>query len=329
MVQRDGKMIAAAEADMTEVAVWNPTVQQVRDVVLHWGIAGPDFTQVMDLLPDAKQYVPTQAEVERVSEMAHDAVTAGRVIDFGYLPNDVLKYGGNRGGNLWQQGAIGMPFDQPWMLLHSWEGGVCVYLINPRDDGAEACELQPAKVGSMLSLLISDRGMFFSEHDQVATKYFATMAPAALRYQRDPVHWARANGGADAKGEREAAAGNVGDPLMAALLILSTRNVSRETVRAPAKLQKARAKNGKPPIPDYDRVDATMYVTAISLRGHRRERGEDLGGTHRSPVPHIRIGHPRQYATGRSIFIKDTLVSVTDEQRAAFKSTRSHYAVKP
>jgi len=326
LMQRDGKPIVAVEADISQVRPWNPTVQQMRDVVLNWGIAGPDWTAIMDLTPAAKEFVPSQAEVERISELAVDAVIAGRVIDFGFLPNDVLKHGGDRGGTLWQQSAIDMPFIDPWILLHSWEGGTSIYLINPIGEDVEACELQPAMIDDMKSLLISDRGIFFRHHDGPATKYYAMMAPAALRFQRDPEHWARANNGKD---EQASAAGNVGDPLMAAILILSTRNVQRETICAPMKLQNARRKSGKPPIPNYDRVDAALYVTAIVTRGHRRERGEDQGGSHRSPVPHIRIGHPRTYATGRSIFIRDTLVAVTDEQRAAFKSTRSHYEVKP
>jgi hypothetical protein len=41
------------------------------------------------------------------------------------------------------------------------------------------------------------------------------------------------------------------------------------------------------------------------------------------------MGHPRHYATGRSIWIADTLVNATEEQRRSFKSNRSHYAVRP
>jgi hypothetical protein len=41
------------------------------------------------------------------------------------------------------------------------------------------------------------------------------------------------------------------------------------------------------------------------------------------------MGHPRNYATGRSIWIADTLVNATEEQRAGFKANRSHYEVRP
>ena len=330
-MKRGGEKILAAEFDPRDMEAWDATVTQVRDVILKRHIAGPDFSRSMDLLPEASQYVPSQKEVEMVNALSLDAVTNGRVIDFGMLPNEVIKYGGNRGGPLWQQGAIGMPFDDPWILYHVWESGVGVYMVNPTVQGAEICELQPIKLDTTTRvLLISDRGIFFRGVDgpePMARKYWSSMMPSMLRYHVDPEQRKRANG--DAPTAHAGAAGNVGDPLMTALLILSTRNVERETVRAPIKLQNARRKSGKPTIPDYDRVNAAQYVTAILLRGRRRERGEDQGGTHRSPIPHIRLGHPRQYATGRSIFIADTLVNVPAEKRAAFKSNRSHYVVKP
>ena len=69
------------------------------------------------------------------------------------------------------------------------------------------------------------------------------------------------------------------------------------------------------------------YVTAIQARGARRDTSESLGGHHRSPIPHIRMGHPREYASGKSIFIADTLVNVPPELRQGFKGRRSHYRV--
>lgn len=316
----------AVEIDLTTIEPWNVTIAQLREAIMAWHITGPDFTESLRLKPEAKEFVPTQREVDQTSDMAREAVIAGRVIDFGMMPNDVLKYGGIRGGNLWQQGAIEGPFEEPWLLVHSWEQGVCIYLVNPRPEGIEICELQPTKFGNVGMLLISDRGIFWRNYPPEGRKtgYYATLAPASLRFLLDPADNAKANNGGD---ERAACAGNVGDPVMAGMLILNTRNVPRETVLAPIKLQRARAKAGKPPIPSYDRVDTSLYVTAVTA-SKAGGRGEDKGGTHRSPVPHVRMGHPRQYATGRSIFIHDTLVAVPPEQRAAFKARRSHYNVK-
>jgi hypothetical protein len=126
---------------------------------------------------------------------------------------------------------------------------------------------------------------------------------------------------------QQAASCNIGDPIICCLMILATRGVERETIRPSEKLQRARMKNRKPPIPNYDRVNSEPYVTAVLARGHR-ERSEGLGGHHASPQFHIRMGHPRSYATGKSIWIADTLVNATDEQRAGFKANRSHYEVR-
>ncbi|HEY2617480.1 MAG TPA: hypothetical protein VGI78_09105, partial [Acetobacteraceae bacterium] len=155
--------------------------------------------------------------------------------------------------------------------------------------------------------------------------YHALPAPYALRFITDQVARAQINDGGT---PGSAAAANVGDPLMTALLILNTRGVERETIAASEKLQKARRKSGKLPIPSYQRVNAAPYVTAIQMRGKARARGEDQGGTHASPVPHLRIGHPRTYADGHVTFIRDTLVNVEASQRAEFLRTRSHYTVK-
>lgn len=326
LIERNGETVAALDLDLRSVTPWAPSVQQVRDCILAYHIAGPDFSQSMDLREEAREYVPNQREVEMVNDYGAEAVTAGRFFDFGHLPNDVIRTAGHRGGLLWQERALAMPFDAPWILYHSWEGGVSVYLVNPRSEGVEICEFQPTRLGTDPSLLIGDRGIFWQDCPKPDWKgYYATMAPSAVRYQRDPAHFARANAGAS--DPRMAAAGNIGDPVMAAVLMLNTRNVERETIRAAAKLQHARAKRGKPPIPDYHRVNVLPYVTAIML-GKSGVRGEDKGGSHRSPVPHIRHGHPRLYASGRTIFIHDTLVAVPPEQRAAFKSQRSHYAVR-
>jgi hypothetical protein len=323
---RRGERVFGTEIDASQIGKWEPTVTQVRDVVLARLITGPDFAQ-MPLLPEAKMFAPTQREVELVNELSHEAVTAGRMIDFGLLPNEVIKLGGNRGGPVWQQGGLGQPFSDPWMLYHTWEGGVAVYMVNPYENGdAEVAELQPVIAGGERMLILQDRGKFMRESGTAMQpkKYYCSVAPAQIRFIDHPKLQAEANNGGTPS---SAAAGNIGDPLMAALMILNTRNVTRETVMVGARLQVARRRSGKLPIPPYDRVDTTQYVTAILARGHRA-RGADKGGTHSSPIPHLRMGHPRQYATGRSIFIRDTLVNVTDEQRAAFQRTRSHYTVQ-
>jgi hypothetical protein len=55
-------------------------------------------------------------------------------------------------------------------------------------------------------------------------------------------------------------------------------------------------------------------------------------------MPHLRRGHLRTYASGVQTFVRDTIVNVTDAERADFRARqradsaslgqRSHYVVK-
>lgn len=325
LMRKHGQLVFGMEVGPDADFEWiTPTITQCRELILNWRITGPDFMHVLPLLPEAQLYAPTQAEVTRTSELTHEAVMAGRLIDFGHIPNSVIVWGGQRGGMLWNQGAIGYPFQDPWVLHHTWERGPCLYMVNPFEDRVEIAELVPLKFGGEPMLIIADRG-----HFQPTTvdkmRYEALVRPGMFRFFTDDALRFEAN---DQKSPEESAGSNLADPVMACLLMLNTRNIERETVKASEKLQRARKRRNRPPIPDYDRVNSLPYVTSLTSR-RSGERGEDKGGTHRSPVAHIRMGHPRTYADGRSIFIRDTMVNVPEEQRAAFKSQRSHYVVKP
>lgn len=331
-----GERLPGLEVDARSIGPWRPTVAGVREAALRWHVTAADFSQQMPLDPLGKLFMPRLHEIEAIADATRDAVTYGRVIDFGFLPNEVIKFGGMRGGPLWNSGAYGQPFREPWVLYHTWDyepGGphaVAVYLVsladldNPCGD-CEVVELQPTQFGEeQRVLLICDRVIFEADPDSplADAKYRCRSAPAMLRYLNGPGS-DRINQGTTPEG---AAAGNCGDPLMTALMILNTRGIERETVEPPPKLNKSRMRSGKPPIPPYDRIDSGPYVTAILSR--RRPRGEPKGGTHASPTPHIRLGHPRTYANGSRSLIRDTLVNVTDEARAAFQRSRSHYVIR-
>jgi hypothetical protein len=322
---------------------WRPTVTQMRDAVLQFHVTGFNSAN-MPLLPESREYASTQHEVQMISLQCRKAVQAGRVIDFGHLPNAVISECAKRGGKMWNMGALGFPFSDPWICYHTWDHNiiwqgegppprvlpevkaVAVYLVNRSSDTTfEVCELQPMRLSEENLLVIGDRGMFMVPPPElVGVDHISQVAPSILRFVADDEFRALQNNGQSA---HEAASCNIGDPIICCLMILATRGVERETVRPPEKLQRARMKSRKPPIPHYDRVLSEPYVTAILARSHR-ERSEGLGGHHASPQFHIRMGHPRNYATGKSIWIADTLVNATDDQRASFKANRTHYEVR-
>lgn len=327
--------VIGVESRIDQIESWHATPEGVREAVLRGHVIGTHLG-IEYLPPDvARRVAPTQDDVERFAERADDAIRAGRLIDFGAWTNDVIKHGGNRGGPMYTKGVIGHPFRSDWLFMHSWADdaghtAVSVYLITPLEPDepagdCEAVELQPITIEGQRVLALGDRLILEpSENEGVVDyrKYHCACIPAIWRYM--PGAESVNNGRPE-----NAAAGNVLDPLMTALLILSTRGIGRMTVAAPDRLQRARAKSGKDRIPSYERVHSEPYITAITAKLVRRPRGIGLGGTHASPLPHLRIGHSRTYPNGKTSLVRDALVNFSDEARLAWmKGSRSHYVVK-
>jgi hypothetical protein len=327
-------LVSGIESPIDQIADWRPNVTQVREAIFKGHVVGSHLG--IDVLPREliERLAPTQDDVELFAEACHDAVRGGRLIDFGDWTNDVIKHAANRGGPLYGRGAIGHPFAKPYVFLHTWEEATSVYLVNPLEPDrlaggdCECVELSPASIAGEKVLMIGDR-IFLQPPPADAPhtvindykKYHCSAIPSLWRYMP----------GAEAinlQAPPNAAAGNVLDPLMTALLILSTRGIARETVSASEKLQKARRKSGKPPIPSYDRVFSAPYITAIQAK-RARGHGGPLGGSHASPIGHIRMGHLRTYASGVQVFVRDALVNMSeDAKRAWLTGSRSHYVVK-
>jgi hypothetical protein len=318
---------APVEVDINDVDQWNPTVAGIRDSLFAHGLSGGMVPFGHTIPERARQSFPLPREIQQATEIATEAMRLGRVIDFGMIPNEIMMTTAKRAGPMYLRGMIGQPFRDPWLFVHSWEQGVACYLIHPlepdRHAGSfEAMEIAPAIVRGYRLLTIGDRAILEpdeavpADFDPEWSKYPSRVCPSPWRFMPGMED---ANNGGSAEA---AAAGNVLDPLMTALMILSTNGVQRETVRASDKLQRARAKNGKPPVPSYDRVDVLPYVTAIMAK-RPGERAEPKGGHHASPIPHLRRGHVRTYASGSKTFIRDSLVNFTDEAKDTFR--RSHY----
>ena len=56
------------------------------------------------------------------------AVTEGRMIDFGFIPNEMIKNESIRSRNMFETGEFQHPFES-WLGLSSWEGGLNGYYI--------------------------------------------------------------------------------------------------------------------------------------------------------------------------------------------------------
>jgi hypothetical protein len=154
--------------------------------------------------------------------------------------------------------------------------------------------------------------------------YVCNIAPVQLRF---PIqYWndyaIKTGLEAGVNSATHAAASNIIEPTMVALLLINTKGIPRETITASDKLNKARIKNKKHIIPPHIKIHTQEYIN-IAMRSPARR--ESLGGHHASPVTHIRIGHWRNYKSGERTFINDTLVKATPEMREMFKSNRAGY----
>lgn len=318
------------------------TPQRIRDLARDGMISsGPGVDE---------NWMPTTAELERICEMAIFAVNRGQMIDFGYWPNSVIQRTSNRAGRLYLKSALGHPFTTPYIILHSWDDKTnpgyekwnrgrpetCGYLVNPLPDKEsselcidfEALVLEGLSVKGQDILTVGDRVLLMSSESKTEGNYCARVIPYAYRFPNlvNNKEYATMITNNRCDDVMQSAAANVIDPIMVALMILNTNGVSQKVVSVSDKLNKSRIRNGKPTIPPYRQVDSSTYVTAIMAK-HINKR-EHQGGTHASPIMHVRHGHWRNYKSGEKSFVRDTLVNATAEMRDQFISQRSHYVVK-
>ncbi len=96
--------------------------------------------------------------------------------------------------------------------------------------------------------------------------------------------------------------------VMLAMIADNRIAVTREV--APVKINAARAKRNKIPIPAIWKVDARAasgpYTTTI---GPKQAHGENHGRHHRPPCPHSRRGHQRRLSTGRLTWVRSCAVN--------------------
>jgi len=111
------------------------------------------------------------------------------------------------------------------------------------------------------------------------------------------------------------------------LMMVNTKFVETRRVAAPDKVNKARLKNRKKPLPVFMRVLNEDYVTLVGENtSSGNSRGLGLFGTHASPVPHKRRAHIR-HLTSHDVLVREAYVNLRKNGTLpAFG--RSHYEVQ-
>lgn len=106
-----------------------------------------------------------------------------------------------------------------------------------------------------------------------------------------------------------------------AIAVLNTRGCRVDLKRAPSITNVKRKRQGKHTIPAHYDVDAAEYLTALGSVMDSADRG----GTHSSPIPHLRRAHERVLSNGKRIWVSSALINVRSEGDIAFVERQKAY----
>jgi hypothetical protein len=247
------------------------------------------------------------------------ALRSGAVFNFGVLENDVIKDTSHRAYPLLNKGYLPAPFPV-WVGAHEFpmqveEHGVfhpiwCVYVIRHGEDGTfTATELWMRGRGRDCLYAIAGH---------------LTVQPAGERWWGEGI--------AGLPNDTLPDYGGIQDAVLTMLMLLNTRGLP-VTHHSPApKLNAARVRSGKPPLPSHWSVDTSIYTTAMRETDRRpAPRAGTPAGSHASPVPHLRRAHMRNMTNGVTVPVRECVVGLrsngeVDDNANPF--ARSHYEVR-
>jgi hypothetical protein len=236
--------------------------------------------------------------VNSLIEATQQTIREGRMIDFGFLPNAMLKETSTRTRDVFEAGELQHPYEGGWLGVSSWEGGMCGYYVSPplhpEATGTIVVEIYGiAQPGLPMAVVVNDLCNIEVVDGETMIRP-APMIDAA--FNRLP--------------ELSNRSANMLDPLVTMLRILSDASVPIVDVPAPVRLNKQRALKGKSLIPPHTRVETRDYVSTFQTAVTARR--ENKGGHHASPVPHWRRSHQRHLVSGKVIPVRSTKVNWRD-----------------
>jgi hypothetical protein len=224
------------------------------------------------------------------------AVREGRMIDFGFLPNDVIKQTADRSREMFEAGELTHPYKH-WLGIAAWEGGMNGYLIGTSPDGI-----------APLITCIEIYGVALPGRHPVILVYDIVgidPSPGETRIRCAPFYGV---GGKLNKGtELEKRGANSLDPVVTFLRLLNDASIPVIDHIPNQRLNAARAKAGKDPIPPHHVVETQDYVSMLQTHKHAKPAAK--GGHHASPRSHWRRAHKRTLASGRTVTVRSSRVN--------------------
>jgi hypothetical protein len=225
------------------------------------------------------------------------AVKDGRMIDFGFVPNATIKAESLRARDAFEGGDLVHPYDE-WVGVMAWEGGFNAYCVSqpPDKDGVvSVIEMYGVRLPPVDVLLLYDVSRIEIRDGQTYTQLAPLNYPDELdtKALRDGFDLGRV--------------ANTLDPLVTMLRLLADASIPISRFTAPPALNKARARKGKPPIPDHSIVHCHDYVSQLKAHGSRTQ---GVGaGHHASPVAHWRRSHLRHLSDERVVKVRSSRVN--------------------
>lgn len=225
-----------------------------------------------------------RADLGPEAAVAH-LIRSSEWFNFGHIEDGVIASEGYDAISLVGSGMLHLPYNS-CMLTHSYDDpvtGIFVQAFYLVSEGLGA-EIPIGSWGIMeFRLAIKPDGvMTFNPNIALTTDF--KRRPEDNKYQMRILSNPQRLDGNELYLEAESAC----NPVALMILALNTKNLRIEKVAAPEKLNKARARNGKPPIYHYTRVYLHHYLEAA-----KETRRMEAKGTHASPRPHLRRGHFR------------------------------------
>jgi len=240
------------------------------------------------------------------------AVAEGRMIDFGYIPNDVIKAESIRSRRMFEAGEFHHPFES-WLGISSWEGGLNGYYITPhpfRPDDILVIELYGVDLPDVAPAIV----VYDMVTIRVEGPSNTIVSPARMKYPAGVI---------ETEQEQRNRGSNSLDPLVVMLRLLADASIPITVTEAPDRLNRARAKQGRHLIPGHTTVHTKDYIA--SLRAATAARRAGGGGTHASPTAHWRRAHVRHLADGKIISVRSSRVNWRDHNELH----RIFYKIRP
>jgi hypothetical protein len=232
--------------------------------------------------------------IQGASTRLRTAVLAGRVFDLGKPPVNLDEC--ERARKLYCDRRIGHPFQKPYVIRAGDDNEAVIILVVPSPgtmpQNFTLHEFVPTMIDGVRAVVINDTFRIWVENGLMKS---ATSAGPCIP-NLDP----------------EVRTAAFLWLFMLSLLLLAADGVEVERVEPDVKLQRARARSGKPALPAFYRIHGGDYITALSGKRKGGDAKSGTGGTHASPIPHLRRAHQRVLPDGRTVWVRDALVNLRD-----------------